>query len=318
MDKFENNIQLSEGRSSWASAILLLGLALIGALIGAYLGLGLSLFFYEGSLLDIAAAISDPVNNPSVKLPMFISQGFTTLTGMIIVPAIYLKVRENKSIAIFFKKPLGWIPLVSCVVIVISFMVVNSVFIEWNANIDFPDFMEGFEQWARGQEDKVAEVTAFLTNFESTTDLVIAFIVITILAPVGEELLFRGFLQNEFHKGSGNIHVAIWLSAILFSAIHMQFFGFIPRLFLGALFGYLYYWSGNLWIPILAHFVNNAFTLTFLYLHQKEIVTYDLENTEAVPLSTVLIFTIITAGLLYYFRYYFINKPTDERMAKGI
>ncbi|ELR71438.1 abortive infection protein family [Fulvivirga imtechensis AK7] len=318
MDKFENNIHLSEGRSSWGSAILILGLALAGSLIGSYIGLLLSIPFYEGTIIEMAEAFANPMNNPQIKLPLFISQGVTTLLGMIIVPALYLKVRENKSLAIFFKNPLGWVPLLACVIIVISFMVVNSIFIEWNANVSFPDFMKGFEEWARGKEDKLAEVTIYLTNFESTTDLIVAFIVIAVLAPVGEELLFRGFLQNEFHRGSGNIHVAIWLSAILFSAIHIQFFGFVPRLLLGALFGYLYYWSGNLWIPILAHFVNNGFTLVMLYLHQKEVVTYDLENTEAVPLSTVLIFIIITAGLLYYFRYYFLNASTDERMAKGI
>lgn len=318
MDKFDNNIHLSEGRSSWGSAILILGLALVGSLIGSYIGLLLSLPFYDGTIMEMAEAFADPINNPSIKLSLFISQGFTTLLGMIVTPAIYLKVRENKNITIFFKKPLGWMPLLTCIIIVISFMVVNSVFIEWNANVNFPDFMKGFEQWARGKEDKLAEVTLYLTNFESTTDLIIAFIVIAVLAPVGEELLFRGFLQNEFHRGSGSIHLAIWLSAILFSAIHIQFFGFVPRLLLGALFGYLYYWSGNLWIPILAHFVNNGFTLIMLYLHQNEIVAYDLENTEAVPLSTVLIFTIITAGLLYYFRYYFLKTSANERMAKGI
>lgn len=318
MNKFDNYIHLSEGRSSAGSAVLLLGLGLIGALIGSYIGLVVAAPFYPGSIIEMAEALKNPIGNPAVRVVLFISQGFSTLIGMIVIPAIYLKLREGKDLDIFFKKQIPFFPLLVTGIIVMTFMVVNSFFIEWNQNVVFPEFLKGFEEWARGKEDNIAELTDYLTQFEGVSDLLLAFVVIAVLAPVGEELLFRGFLQNELHTATKNIHVAIWISAILFSAIHIQFFGFIPRLLLGALFGYLYYWSGNLWVPILAHFVNNAFTIVVLYLYQQNIVDYDIENTESMPLATVVIFAIITAGLLYYFRNYFLSTSDDERMAEGV
>jgi hypothetical protein len=78
------------------------------------------------------------------------------------------------------------------------------------------------------------------------------------LPAIGEELLFRGVLQKLIQKMTGSSHWAIWITATLFSALHLQFFGFLPRLLLGALFGYLLEWTGTLWLPILAHFINNA------------------------------------------------------------
>ncbi|MBL6449832.1 CPBP family intramembrane metalloprotease [Fulvivirga sp. 29W222] len=308
MSKFDNNIHLSEGRSSAASVIFIFGLSLLGALIGSQIGIFLAIPFYPGSMMEMLQALANPTGDSSLRIPLYISQGFGTLLGMIVIPFLYLRVRENKDLSIFFSKPIGWLPIALTFGVVMTFMIVNSIFIEWNANIHFPEFMKGFEQWARAKEDTLAEITLFITKFERPLDFAMAFFVIAILAPLGEELLFRGFIQNELHTATKNIHIAIWVSAILFSTIHMQFFGFIPRLLLGALFGYLYYWAGNLWIPITAHFVNNGFTVVVLYLHQQGIVSFDIENTESVPLSTALIFAIITVGLLYYFRSYFFRR----------
>ena len=104
----------------------------------------------------------------------------------------------------------------------------------------------------------------------------------------------------NFLEERGNIHLSIWASAIIFSAIHFQFYGFIPRLLLGALFGYLYYWSGNLLIPMFAHFVNNAFGVIMIYLHRHEITDLNVEDNTAAPLQYVILNAALTVGLLYY------------------
>jgi membrane protease YdiL (CAAX protease family) len=107
--------------------------------------------------------------------------------------------------------------------------------------------------------------------------------------------------------------VSIWVAAILFSAIHFQFFGFVPRVLLGALFGYLYYWSGNLWLAILAHFVNNGFSVLAMYFYQQGKLGFDLESPESVPLNAVIISGVLTVALLYYFYKYFENrKPQPD------
>jgi zinc transporter ZupT len=107
-------------------------------------------------------------------------------------------------------------------------------------------------------------------------------------------------IQHELWRSSSNIHLAIWASAGIFSAIHFQFYGFVPRVLLGALFGYLYYWSGNLLIPIFSHFINNGFIVLMVYLNQNEMTTIDIEDGEAAPFTVVLAGAVISMGLLYY------------------
>jgi membrane protease YdiL (CAAX protease family) len=112
-------------------------------------------------------------------------------------------------------------------------------------------------------------------------------------------------LQSQLQRATKNVHAAIWISAFLFSSLHMQFFGFVPRLFLGALFGYLYSWSGNLIVPVLAHFINNAFSMIMLYLHQLGKIDIDVESTKAVPWPAVISGTILTFALLVYLKILF-------------
>jgi len=78
-----------------------------------------------------------------------------------------------------------------------------------------------------------------------------------------------------------NIHAAIWVTAFIFSAIHVQFYGFLPRILLGAAFGYMAVWSGSLWLPILAHFINNAVGVIAFYIVRKQSITFDIENVGA-------------------------------------
>ncbi len=106
---------------------------------------------------------------------------------------------------------------------------------------------------------------------------------IALLPALGEELLFRGVAQRLLANWSGNAHVAVWVAAILFSAIHMQFLGFVPRLCMGAALGYLFLWSGNRWYPIIAHFANNAMAVVIVYMQQHGSSQTTLEPTS--PMS---------------------------------
>jgi len=185
--------------------------------------------------------------------------------------------------------------------LVVIFMGFNSIFIEWNANLALPEAWSGFESWARQIERSAQVLTEYLTSFDDGWEIWIALLVIAVLPAIGEEFLFRGLVQNHLKAMTGNIHIAIWLAAFLFSLFHVQFFGLIPRMLLGALFGYLYAWSKNLAFPIIAHFVNNGFTLIMIYLHKKGAVNFDIESTETVPYLTVAVSLIFTSGLLYLF-----------------
>jgi membrane protease YdiL (CAAX protease family) len=191
-------------------------------------------------------------------------------------------------------------------------MGINSFFVQWNSELHFPEFLRSFEEWAREKENYAAELTAFMTEFESLGELMIALVVIALLPAIGEELVFRGLIQNELNRLTQNVHIAIWGSAILFSAFHLQFFGFVPRLLLGALFGYLYYWSGNLMMAMLAHFTNNAVAVLSLYYYQQGSLEYNVESTEAFPVSVILTSALFTSFLLYYFWNYYKQKSLDQ------
>jgi membrane protease YdiL (CAAX protease family) len=276
------------------------------AFIGPFLGFAVAIPFFDGGFIDMVTAMNDPVNNESVKVPMFIAQAFSTIIGFIVMPYLYgimvLNIRNHEIIGKSIPTP---IMSLLVMIIVISFMGVNSIFIEWNATVELPEILSGFEQWARNFEDRAQEITQFLTQFDSNSQFILAFFVIAVLPAIGEEFVFRGLLQNHLNVITKNLHVAVWLAAILFSFFHMQFYGFVPRIILGALFGYLYAWSGNLAYPIIAHFVNNGFTLLMMYLYNKGAVDFDIESTESVPVSTVLISAGVTAVLLYIFKGYF-------------
>lgn len=278
-------------------ALVFLGFQIIGPLIGFFVALP----FYPKGMVEMANALQDPTGQPEFKIPYFIIQGFGTLTGLIVLPLLLLR-SERKTIRDFFPNNTRLLSVGLVFFIVVSFVVVNSIFIEWNMNVHLPKFLSGFETWARSLEDKLATVTQFLTTFDSTTHLIIALIVVAVLPGIGEELVFRGMLQNQFMRATQNIHLSIWVSAILFSAIHLQFFGFVPRMLLGALFGYLYYWSGNLLLAMIAHFVNNAFSVLALYYYQQGSIDMNVESTEAAPWQAIVVSVIISVGLLYYFK----------------
>jgi membrane protease YdiL (CAAX protease family) len=116
--------------------------------------------------------------------------------------------------------------------------------------------------------------------------------------------LFRGLLQRLLKEWLGNIHFAIFMAAFLFSAMHMQFYGFFPRMLLGIMFGYLFYWSGSLWVPICAHFINNGSAVIFSYLGQRGLLSGNYEDFGA----TENVFLILMSGLIIPVLFFFIYR----------
>lgn len=131
--------------------------------------------------------------------------------------------------------------------------------VEWNNNITFPASLSGLEESMKRMEEAAeGTIELLIGSLDSPSSLIISIIIIGIMAGLSEELFFRGGLQRILATGSCGKHAAIWITAFIFSAIHMQFFGFFPRLLLGAFFGYLLWWSNSLWLPIFIHTLNNS------------------------------------------------------------
>lgn len=299
--------------NAFTSLLLLVAFVFLGLFVGQFLGFALLLPLFDFELQQVLQVISDPAASPHARTAMMILQAGGALFGFILTPLLhqYFIDRIDLSTLLDAQRTAAW-PLALVGILVLAFMPVNALVMEWNLGLDFGPISPAFHEWASAKEEELRQLTEQLTRFESVGGLLAGLLVIAVLPALGEELVFRGIIQRRLYTLVGNPHAAIWIAALAFSAIHIQFFGFFPRLLLGALFGYLYYWSGNLWYPVFAHFVNNGFTLLMLYLHQQGNVEMDIESIETVPWSLALAALIGCAALLYFFKQQTVQPPPYE------
>jgi len=181
---------------------------------------------------------------------------------------------------------------------------------QWNQHIQLPSFFSQAESWMQQKEKNAEEIYMAFFEDKSALGLFINLLVMGLVAALSEELFFRGLLQQMLIKNRVNVHVAIFIAAALFSAFHLQFFGFLPRFFLGLVLGYLYYITQNLWVSIAAHFFNNAFAIISVHLFSEELA--DTANKPAGPeqnigIAFVLLSVVMVAGQLWFLQR-FVNR----------
>jgi membrane protease YdiL (CAAX protease family) len=202
-----------------------------------------------------------------------------------IVPAI-------AAMAIFYRRPLhamcldrapGW----KAIAIVVAFYILSLPAMNWivsfNESMSLPASMSGIEQLMRSLEDAAAETTKTLLDIHSIWELVPCVLVVGLMAGLSEEILFRGAMLRTMQDSRLGMHAVVWIVAIVFSAIHMQFYGFIPRMLLGVWLGYLLVWTRSLWVPIIAHTLNNSTVVVMSYLANKGVVAEDFGDHLGLP-----------------------------------
>ena len=182
-----------------------------------------------------------------------------------------------------------------------------SVMAKWNDGVVFPSALSGLEAKFREMEDSARAVTDTFLSGNSIGDLLINIAIVGVAAAVVEEVFFRGGLQQLLIKWFGNGHVAVWVTAFIFSVIHLQFYGFIPRLFMGVVLGYLFYYSRNLWVPIFYHLVNNASIVIMNFFWGE---TQFMKNIDESTLSWYSWLGLVASLVLTYviFKRFSINK----------
>lgn len=172
--------------------------------------------------------------------------------------------------------------------------------IQWNQTIELPQSMGAFAEWMRQMEDSAATTIKALIDGSSVVNLVLAILVVGVFAGFSEELFFRGALQRLLLTARVNPHFAIWLTAFIFSAFHMQFFGFVPRMLLGAFFGYLAWWSGSVWVAVIAHVANNILAATSMWISNGDGAEIDKVGQGSVVMCGVsVILTLCLVVTLY-------------------
>lgn len=177
----------------------------------------------------------------------------------------------------------------------------------WNQEMKLPEFLASFEEWSRNMEKLAEEQTKGLLSTTALFPTAMNILVIGVLTGIGEEFFFRGALQRGLAWCGINSHAAIWTAAVIFSAVHFQFYGFVPRVLLGAFFGYMYWWSGSIWVNAFAHALNNSLVIISTWCINKGLLSEEFEMLgvadggfpTAATISGVAVATII---ILFYKR----------------
>jgi membrane protease YdiL (CAAX protease family) len=227
------------------------------------------------------------------------------------------------------QEPMKWLkmdkcqrPGVSLMAILIMLLALPAINLigHINQQMVLPSFLEPLEQWLKMHEETAGQLTEQFLHVDTYSGLVINILLMAVLPAVAEELSFRGVLMNLFPaKGDRVPHVAIWCTAILFSAVHMQFYGFLPRMLMGALFGYALVWTGNLWVPILMHFTNNAMAVLLYFVSMR--MNWDMKMIDAIGTNDTLwlgvVSLVITLVGIYAFRRSTTMSSASSRMSNG-
>lgn len=283
---------------SFGKILLLIALMAICMIVSLLILTGILLIF--GLSPDFGGTLTATSSQENILIAKLMQ--ITSQMGLFILPALIFGYLTAPSIANGLN--IGKFPIPRSLALVVVSTLFAIPFInllaQWNTQWHLPDSMQSIEDWMRNMQyanDRLMEVILIM---DTPSDIAINVLMMAILPAVGEELLFRGVLQKEFEKSFKNPHLAIFITAAIFSAFHLQFLGFLSRLILGMLFGYLFYYSKNIWAAILAHFTNNFLALIFAIIYGSEIATQSFEN-DMDPM--IILPSIVAIGLSGYLIY---------------
>jgi membrane protease YdiL (CAAX protease family) len=286
-----------EGAKFVVSLATMVGFLAMGIILSALLAIPL---FGVSAIMDVGNEGSG-----NVALLKFF-QAFQSIF-LFVVPPIVLAKLFGETPATYLKlssKPraaTGWLGIA----LIIAILPVINYTQQINSQLSLPEMFSGLEQWMRATEESVNRLTEKFLSTTSLGGLLVNILIIAIIPAIGEELTFRGLFQNIFTRWLKNYHAGIWLSAMLFSFFHFQFFGFLPRLLLGVAFGYVVAWTGNLSYAILMHFTNNFLGVMVYYLVHRNIISVNLDeigvagNESGLYLWSSLVISTILLYIIY-------------------
>lgn len=255
-------------------------------------------------------------DNPNTITLLKVLQGVSVIMVFVLPALVFAFFWTKKRISYLgvSEKPSFWVLLIGGLGMMMAMPLINWLVIV-NEKMKLPAFLSDVETWMKNSEEKAAVLTDAFTAGTALDVLVLNLVVIAFLAAVSEELFFRGVLQKVMQECTHNKHVAVWGTAILFSAFHLQFYGFLPRMLMGAFLGYLFVWSGSLWPSIFAHFVNNGMAVLTVWLANNGYVSEDIDKVGVNPdewIYAVVSFIAVVGSLLLI--YVISNKRSTKLM----
>ncbi len=260
---------------------------------------GLFIFDPDLDLLD------DPSLTPALKDIVFLQFAIISQhLSLFILPGIILMARLKNPEQTGYpeiSKPV-FNDVRSTVILTLCLFPILGIIAGFNSSLEFPEWLSGLGKWITGKEDNVERYIEIVLSDKRAVLIFVNFVMITFLPAIGEELIFRGILQRIFIRIFRSGYSGVIITAFLFSAVHFQFLGFLPRFVLGLVCGLLFLWSGKLWLPVIVHFTNNAVALIFLYLKDSETSANPDINSVWTQLGFLIIMLIPVIVLLNGFR----------------
>lgn len=302
---------LFQHKSAGQQFFLLLSISLVSFFVIGLLGTQLLSVITGISMNEMAAL--DKLNPQHPWLP-FLIRGMQTVQfiGLFLIPswfaARYFSVNSaNNYLGFRFPSHAGfW--LIGSFSILIALPLVQWLG-EVNRAIEFPPELT---EWIRGKEDEANDTVKALLSRHTIKDLILNLLFVAGMAAVGEELLFRGVIQRIFVRQFGQAWPAIIFSAFLFAALHLQFYGFLPRFALGILLGAIYWYSGSLWVSIVAHFVYDGILIVLVYLNPTLINEDSVVPPETLVYSGLISALLVTMNLHWMIKHG--NPVSDEQI----
>ena len=289
--------------SKTSTQLLFSGLViLVCSIFAMVISLALSWLIFGVNITEIETMFQDLTDPGNITVLKFF-QTIQTI-GIFIIPPFIIAwfLHDNPSVFLRYNTR----PDLRSIIFVIAIIYFANPFINWlseiNAKLTLPEWMDFVEAWMKNSENQANEITRVFLATDSISTVLTNLLMVAVLPAIGEELLFRGVVQQLLKKKFGNAHTAIWISAAIFSALHLQFFGFLPRLVLGAMFGYMLEWSGTLWLPMIAHFVNNATAVIAYYLMHRGLIDNSLDKTGTSSDGSTYLVLVSLIFLFAFFR----------------
>lgn len=244
-------------------------------------GIVFAIPFFGSNILDLISGLSDYANSESINALKYFQ--VINQIGIFILPAIFYSYLDKRNVISTLK--LNIKPKIITLIFASILIFVSIPFVDWmisvNQSMKFPEFLGNLENWFRESENQATALTELFLKVNTIWGLLFNIFMIGIMAAISEEFLFRGVLLKLFAEWTKNIHLAVIFSAILFSAFHLQFYGFLPRFMLGVLLGYLFVWTKSIWVPIFIHFLNNTIAIIVSFLFNKGVISFGIESVES-------------------------------------
>lgn len=293
----------------FSKLIFSLFIILLSFLVTFIIGFLIAIPIFHINILDLSTVLSnynDPENIQFLKYLQTLQA-----IGLFIIPAFIIAYLFNQKASSYLKFHSISIRSVvfATIILLASIPIINSLNV-LNESMQLPDWLSGLESWMKEKEMTAQKLTEAFLKMDTLGSLFFNILMIGILPSIGEELIFRGIFQRLFAEWTKNIHWGIAIAAILFSAMHMQFYGFLPRMILGVLLGYLFYWSGSIWVPIIGHFVNNT-TAVLVYYFYADNMTKDIENFGAGKETFIFLILGLVVVIPLLYKFYVENKTRN-------